>query len=109
VLEKVDALPGEREQLSPSQPGKGGHQDERPVSGLDGVGQGIDLRHRGDRPLPRPFGTGAPDGAGIADDTLLGDGCGKDAVEEPIGLGHRARTRALSGPYGRVPGSDRCW
>ena len=49
VVEKIDALPGERKQLSPSQAREGGHQDECPEPGLDRVSQGVNLRHRGDR------------------------------------------------------------
>lgn len=48
---EVDVLPGECGEFGPAEASEGGEQDQRPVAGADGVGQGVDLGNAEDGTL----------------------------------------------------------
>ncbi len=55
AMQQIDPLGPQADQLAPAQATIGGHQDKRPIAGVDGAGQGGDLGHGGKAHLWRPL------------------------------------------------------
>jgi hypothetical protein len=105
AMEQVDARDAQPDQLAPAQATIGGHQDQRPITGADGVGQGGDPGHGGKAHLWRPLLAGALDGAGVAEQITGLHGRAQDARQQPVGLGDGARAQLLGLEVGQ-PGTD---
>ena len=106
AMQQIDPLDLEADQLAPAQPTVGGHQDQRPITITNRLGQRGDLGHGGEPHLWRPLLPGTLDRAGVANQVAGVHGRAQDARQQPVGLGDRARAQLLSLESGQ-PGTHR--
>src|ERR1035437_1256338 len=78
---EVDPLPGEGRQLAEPEPAEGRQEDQRPVPGFDGVGDGVDLLYRRCRAFSGSLDPGAAGDAGVGDDAAVVDGGVEDGTQ----------------------------
>jgi hypothetical protein len=94
-MQQIDPPDAQADQLPPTQPTVGGHQDQRPIPGTDGLGESGDLGHGGEPHLRCPLLAGPLDRAGVAEQIAGFHSRTQDARQQPVGLGTRAGAHAL--------------
>jgi hypothetical protein len=92
---QVDVLGSERGEFSPAEASEGGEQDQHAVAGVDGVGNGVDLRDGEHGALGRVLVASALDSAWVALDQPVIYGGVHDGAKQPVGLGSSDRADAV--------------